>query len=921
VGIFQIFGEFSMTRIKPSMLSVAFAFGGSALLLSTAFAQQQPAQKQERIEVTGSNVKRVDAEAALPVQIITREEIRRSGKQTVTELLRELPSNAAGGLTELTGSASFSAGAASASLRGLGSTATLVLLNGRRVAPYGLADPNFGQGSAVNLNAIPLDVVERIEVLKDGASAIYGSEAIAGVINIILRKDFKGAQVSASGTQNGDGQYGNRSLTGTFGFGDLGKDRFNVFGNVEIFRSDSTKFKDVEKFLNRDEYRNVYLTGVAASSFAPTLNFVAGSTFTPGAGCPPSNLVSGTELAFRFGTAARGSVCAFDIWDYVEITPRVSRDSVFGRGTFSISDSIDLFAEASYTKNSTYFIGPPRTFGQGAGSTFVANTGRLVALPASLPVGHPNNPSATAATNFRGRAAFLGGQDNQVESETTRVLVGAKGVAFGWDFETGFLFNEGKTQTTNFNEISIPAFTAAVANRVNLVNPTAAQADAIRINATDNAKSSFTVLDLKGSREVFALPGGSATIATGLEFRREEREVDPDPRKPNGEIFGRGVARAKGSRNVTTLFGELIMPVASNLEVQLAGRYDKYSDFGNSTTPKIAASWKPTSNLKLRGSYAEGFRAPSLTEASTSAVSGFFNGVDDPRRCNRAAGITVGCGLSIPGLIVGFNLLKPEESKSHTVGLVFEPTRDTSISLDYFNIRREKEIAFLSLGEILLNEGSTDPRYANRVVRDPANTNAAIAGDPGAILYVSTGFDNLGFTQVNGFDLDARSRISLGENGRLNLRASATYYTTQEGSGAPGVAGTSYNGFRNGPRWRSSVSASWERGNFTTTLTANLLAGFKPFANPESLSAGARATAADCANVNNSYLGICDVKKSATYDIAFEYRGIKNLRLNGSIRNFTNRKPSVDPLARPFNTAWYSPAGRLFNLGATYTFY
>ena len=170
----------------------------SLVLAAAQAAYAQQAQKIEKIEVTGTNIKRVDIETAAPITIITREDIERSGMTTVSELLKQLPSNAIGGLNDLTGQNSFSTGASSISLRGLGSAATLVLLNGRRIAPFGTANPNAGQSAVVNIDSLPLDVVDRIEVLKDGASAIYGSEAIAGVVNIILRRDFTGSIVSGS---------------------------------------------------------------------------------------------------------------------------------------------------------------------------------------------------------------------------------------------------------------------------------------------------------------------------------------------------------------------------------------------------------------------------------------------------------------------------------------------------------------------------------------------------------------------------------------------------------------------------------------------------------------------------------------------------------------------------------------------------
>ena len=276
---------------KAARVNRAFKISGAgataALLLLSGQANAQakpPEPKAEKIEVTGSNIKRIDAESASPIQVITADEIKRSGKQTVTEILRALPSAGAGGLNDLTGANSFSSGASTVSLRGLGSAATLVLLNGRRIAPYGLADPNFGQSASVNLDAIPLDAVERIEILKDGASAIYGSEAIAGVVNIILRKDFKGAMLSVRGATNSKGLYNTSTISGSAGWGDLAKDRYNLFINSEVFSRERVSFRDAEDFLNRTEYARStrYRTGQRAfSSYAPQLNLYPAVVFDP----------------------------------------------------------------------------------------------------------------------------------------------------------------------------------------------------------------------------------------------------------------------------------------------------------------------------------------------------------------------------------------------------------------------------------------------------------------------------------------------------------------------------------------------------------------------------------------------------------------------------------------------------------------
>jgi iron complex outermembrane recepter protein len=924
-------------QTRQKLLSLA-VLGVLSASFSAAHAQTTPAPaptpapsaKIERVEVTGSNIKRVDTETAAPITIITRDEIARSGQTTITQLLRELPINAAGGLTELTGSGSFSAGAASASLRGLGSSATLVLLNGRRIAPYGLADPNFGQSGVVNLNAIPLDVIDRIEILKDGASAIYGSEAIAGVINIILRRDFTGAQLGLTAAANKDGKYGSETVTAGFGYGDLARDRFNIFGNVEMYKQDQVLFKEVESFINRQQFKDVYLTGVPNSAYSPFLTYItnaAGATGpAAGPGCPASSTIPAVPFLL---TSGPGTMCLYDQWEYVLVQPKAKRDSFFARANWDVTPNTSLYAEGSYVESETYFLGPPRAVGQGTGATFNPTTGRLTPAPQQFAIGHPNNPF-NRLTSVRGRTDAVGRQDNEVKSKTTRIVLGGK-TTFGiFDAEAGYMFNKGEIESYNYNELRLDrlaqAFgftygTNAQGNPILLANPAGGYfnfsnpnggqvtADSLRINAKDDAVSQFEVFDVKMSGELFRIAGGGVSMAAGAEFRKEERKVTPDAAKVAGNIFGRGVGTADGERDVRTLFGEVVVPLMKNLEIQAALRYDKYSDYGNSTTPKLAFSYSPIADLKIRGSYAEGFRAPSLTEITRSATSGFFNGIDDPRRCNRASGITVGCGLSIPGLIVANPLVQPEEAESYTLGLVWDINKDSSFSFDYFRILREKEISFLSLNEILLNEGSTDPRYAGRITRDPGNTNAAIPNDPGAILFVSTGFDNLGKTHVEGVDMDLRHRLNLGERGKLNLNAVATFYIEQKGSGAPGARLISYNGYRNAPKWRGQLRGSWEIKSWTHTAQLNWLGSMRSHSSLESLSGTGLAAARDCANPVGTYLGVCRIRDHFTLDLSTEWRGIKNLRVNLAARNVTNQKPQLDPLARPFNFVWYQPQG------------
>jgi iron complex outermembrane recepter protein len=426
------------------------------------------------------------------------------------------------------------------------------------------------------------------------------------------------------------------------------------------------------------------------------------------------------------------------------------------------------------------------------------------------------------------------------------------------------------------------------------------------VNSKDTAKSSFSILDLKTSTEIGSLPGGAIGVAAGLEYRREERRATPDPLKGLGEVLGFGAASAEGSRNLVSAYAEVRLPVLKSLELQIAGRTDKYSDYGRSSIPKIGAAWTVLPTLKLRGSYAEGFRAPSLTEISKSSVSAFTT-VLDPKRC--IDGSELACQTGIGLLIAANPNVKPETAKTYNVGIVFEPTKDSSVSLDFYKIDRRNEINILSLNEILNNEDNNDPRFAGRTVRGKPAPGETV----GPIQVIRTGFFNLGKTLVRGVELDARTKFSLQEYGRLDTSLLLNYTDQFKGSGSPDAPLVSFAGFRDYARVRARASATWEIGDWSSTTTANYFSGFKTFSNGD-LDSGT------CASTTSQYLGYCKVDDSITVDIGTEYRGIKNLTISLTVQNLFNKRPPADPLNRPANLEYYSATGAYATLGATYKF-
>ncbi len=901
--------QFKQKQLTRLLLEVIGASATATLIGMPAFAQDaaQPAkatpQKIDKIEVTGSNIKRVDAEGPAPIQIITKAEIERSGKQTVSEILRSLPSNGNGGLNDLSGGNSFSGAASTVSLRGLGSTSTLVLLNGRRIAPLAPADPNAGQASVVNLDSLPVSVIERIEILKDGASAIYGSEAVAGVVNIILRKDYNGAEVGGSFSSTANGNYKVNRANASIGFGDLAKDRYNAFITYERFERKSVGINDVKDYLIDGR-----LTASALRTGQPYTSSYAGNYY--------ESVVDNTGLASLTSTIGRpgkcvpgsiigrGGVCRFDLTPRTEIVPNSDRDNIFARGTFDFSGTLSGFAEAGFNRTKTFYKGSPQVYGD-FGSWYSATQQRLVNLPEQLPVGNPSNPYDHPVT-YRYRFNDVGNSDVNVVAEATRVLAGLKGSVGPVDWESAILYTENKAENTSLNQIRRSVLTAAITNGTyNFLNPTAGSitANNLRINSTDNAKSSYTIYDLKGSSELMTLPAGPLALAAGLEFRREKRVATPDDNKQTGEVVGYGAAFATGSRNVTSVYAELSIPIIKNLEGQLAFRNDQYSDYGRSTTPKVAFKWAVLPTVALRASYAGGFRAPSLTEISTSNVTAFST-ITDPIRC--ITGDEPDCGRSVAVLLQNGDRLQPEKTKSGNVGIIWDITKDSSLSLDYFNIRRKNEITYLSINAILANEGATSGIYANRVIRG-----AAIGdGLPGPIQAIRDFFFNGGKTEINGFDADLRWNYGLGQWGKLSNRLSGTYYGNYKQAADPTSALIDYAGWQIS-RVRAQASTNWEFRDWDVGLIGNYVRGYNVSYDPRFA----------CADVNPFLPTVCRVGSNFTVDSSIQYRGVKDLTVGLLVRNVANRKPPLDPISTyGVNFDNFAYQGRYYTVTANYQF-
>lgn len=876
-----------MTRTNMKALPQALL--ATLVVTPLAFAQAPaPApQKVEKIEVTGSNIKRIDAETPAPVQIITREDIEKSGKLTIGEVLRDLPGNTGNSFNE-TFTNSFSPGSSGIALRGLGQKATLVLINGRRMANYGFAQ-NL-QDTFVDLNSIPNSAIERVEVLKDGASAIYGADAIAGVVNIILRKDYKGLQWSGSaGTRYEKGMNEYRTSL-TAGVGDLARDRYNLLGVIDFYHRDLLTWSETSWLRDGDtrQYPGGTLSGWSGGVATLQLGANPATGFGNRLGLTPCPHGSIRRPASDFDNRRLGDHCALNVAPYLTLFPETDRVGVLVRGSMDFSSNTSGFFEGNYSHNKSFqkftaAFAPTSQVDQATGLTVTTN----IILPAT----HPNNP--TGASRILQYAFYeLGGRDADIETKSGRIAAGLKGVVGAWDWEVGVGGAKSKSEQINYNRVNRFLLTQTFVNGYNFATPSAATMNALRITPVRNAESKLTFLDGKISSEIAQLPAGPLGFAAGMEFRRESLADRPDSLITSGAVLGQGGTATDGSRNSNSQFAELSAPLTKTLEAQLAVRRDDYSDFGSKTSPKVGLKWTPMKEFLVRGTWSKAFKAPTLPEVSPSRAT-FFTVIFDP--VNQGFFQIAGTALSNPNL-------KAETSKNGNFGFVWEPSKDTNFAVDFYRIRLNDTIQ-LPIQSDFNRVGRGQSIAPNQIIRDSNGFPLAWSGQ----------YLNLDFQETSGIDFEVNHRMPLW-NGKFGITASFNYVTKFYVPEEPGGKRTDVVDLNSGdftssvPRYKGFVTGSYEKGNWTSAAT------YRYTHSVDQNAAGAPARLGGTAPENR-------VGAAYFVDLFAAYNGIKNLRLTANVRNVLNRRPPYDPAyGSGIDFTQYDARGRFYTVGATYTF-
>jgi iron complex outermembrane receptor protein len=950
-----------------AVLTLVFTAAAAALVSVPALAQEQAKAEQEQtlqtVVVTGSIIKRTDFETPSPVQVMTAEDLQQSGYTSVSDVLRNLSANGQGTLSQVN-NFSFAGGAGGIALRGLTVGGTLTLVDNQRMIPYPLSDDS--QRNFVDITAIPFNVIERIDVLKDGASAEYGSDALAGVINVVLKKTFTGVSITADAgtTSKSDGT--TEHLAGIWGAGDLGADGYNAYLSLEYRHQDNILVKHRHGFWTNLDWTPYggFDTNLGANTLGAGVPRSGGiRPRIPGGYVldPATNSFDAGTVFLNSGACANYAAFIADkcIWQGSDqIQPQTGNLNALGRFTKNLGGDWQAVVTGSLFRSEAEQNLGGRTQGVSGAPfgniavgpgvpPFSLNSPQLI-----LPVGAPNNPFNAPAQIYP-RLAQLGSEQTQFVTNTYRLFGEMRGTGAGWDIDGSLGWMYAATTQTSFGYFDRNAVQTAANNGFNFATASpslVAQTFAPPGDVKDT--NTMEVVDLHGTRELAQLSGGALSVAIGGGMNHLYKNSLAPPAAVSG-LQGFNDAYVLGGQTNTNAYVEFVAPVIKGLEIDAAGRYDRYNTYGSSTTPKIGIKYTPFKMLTLRGTYGKGFRAPNPAEAGNSgnafAGVGTFDTVLCPNPANPTGpGSFPGECATINGLGIGNPKLQPEKSTNWTAGLIFTPFESTSISFDYWDIKVNPDIQSGSLVAGLTGDLSPFPLVRGPQIVVPYCTaqdvcNGSRLTPVGPVLYQAFPYLNQTETHVTGLDLDLLSKIDIGAAGRLTAQLNASY-TFHYIFGIPGtfsadLAGTHGPSFISGdtgnPKIRAVASLAWDLGGLNVTASANYVGRFNLIDptnfEPDCLSAmvAGGTFGGRWGNPNQFILdNYCEVHSFTDIDLYAQYAFTKSFSVHGSVLNLLGTEPPLDLTTYgvtanlPYNPAMHQSGavGRFFNVGATYTF-
>ncbi|MGK5053889.1 TonB-dependent receptor [Janthinobacterium sp. RB2P8] len=906
---------------KIGVRSVRLAL--TVLAGSVLFSGQSMADEAiQKVEITGSSIKRIAVEGALPVQRLTQEAIAKSGATSVADLIQALP--AMQGFTiGAVAAGSNSGGNTSASLHGIGETYTLVLLNGRRIAPQ-------GSGTTVNLNAIPMSAVERVEVLTDGASALYGSDAIAGVVNFILKKNQQGATLEATygGPEDKGGNAWNTSVT--YGFGDLDEDRFNVL--VSYRHDEQSKLRATDRTFADSSYLKFarggknYIWDRTSTSAAPAGATVAYKTkdsvstaFTPyylqnNKTCP-----DGFDL-----TTSNARACGFDTGSTVEIVPQSKRDSLFTKGTYKLNDNLNAFAEVAYSRfDLTARIAANPIPISIAKDSALYNT---YVSPYLTPAQRADVKSVTA--NYR--TTDFGLRASNTITETKHMVLGVEGELGAWNFESGLTWSQnsiderytsGYATNQGFKDIlANPDFNPFATTQKPSVQSQIAGAQFI--GSIRTASTTMRGIDTHGSRELFSLPGGKASLGIGGDYRTYRYEQSPDSNGTSKDIYNFNTSPAYDlSRDTYGAFVELLAPLTKSFEMTVGGRYDAVKAIDDklnsktvgkkdsANTYKVSARWQPVQTVLIRGSYGTGFKAPSMLDLAQPLVTAGFTAkkFDCPypgtALCRAEA-------TQYNAMSEGNPELQSEKSKQFTLGFRVEPSAAFSFGADLWDVKLRNAVS-----EITEAQAFADPvKYATSFTQyiEPSTGNPYYAFKKLSV--------NIGKKEYRGIDWDLSANHKF-DFGKLTAQLSGTHMLhanyTKAGSNNVFTSNMDFFGDTNEVTFRNlmKLTTTLDTGRLSNTVTVNYRNGYTD----------AAATVYDVAAAKEVKDFRLQVPSYTTFDWQARFAFDKQTTIRAGIKNLFDRAPPLSLRSSSghqvgFDPRYADPMMRSFYITGNYKF-
>jgi iron complex outermembrane receptor protein len=974
-------------------------------------AQSTTTSKGEQAIVITGTVSR-QTQTASPVTVVSASNLNDRGITTVADAVQQLVANNAGTAPPSWTAWGFATGASAPSLRGFNDAYTVTLFDGLRSAVYPLADDGFR--NFVDINTIPESIVDRVEVLQDGASANYGADAVAGVVNVIVKREIQGIHVNGSYGISSRNDYGEKRFDATLGYGSLANQGFNVYVNGEYQKNDPLYMRDrgypfntgdegricgtsifdgsqtcgFNAIVNGIQYNGDYLgfgtttVGYGIPYSAPgvpagPLNF---QLLNPAGGCEglPSITLTPTQLA---GTTApaNGVVCQQDLWaQFFQYQPKIERKGLNLHATANITPDIQAYVMANWYETQTDSNITPLSFtGSTAAGGTIATISRIYlpvyvcpqAQPAYLGtqvyftgcnatngVLNPSNPFAAQGNMARLAERYDQPRRSLTDANTYRFSGGVSGTVSGFNFNVEATTSRVDLDITQKNYIFLKNLLSAIGtgsyNFADQSLNTDAQRQFIAPDSVNHSTSKLTEIQGVIGRDLFSLPGGEVNLAVGASYRQESlnnpsanpaNEADPTARYYSINAVG-----AVGSRNVWSGYYSLDVPAFTGFDFKAEGRYDKYNSGQKAFSPKFELQYRPVSQLKLRGTFSRGFRVPSFNEAFGLPTTGYVSANID---CSNTAVYGAFCAAHQPlyyqggysfGLTsVGNPSLAPEKSTSFTAGAVITPSRELTLTVDYWHTKIKNIIIPATQSTALINA-----YYQN---------NGVVTGFPGFTLIPGVPDPNapnalplLGFIQASyvnadseigsGIDLSATGRFRLTNSGiRLISSLSASYLgkltLTDPNNGVQPYAGTlgpcNTTSCSGAPRWRAQWTNTLDfNGNASLTATAYYTSGYSEIAaDSGGILGDCNASTGSMSQLyyDNSPM-MCRAKAVWDVDLTGQVKLLKHLTLYGNVLNIFDIKPPFDANAAyglyNFNPAWGDRnfVGRYFRIGARVDF-